>query len=347
VVRGSLLLRIGAIALGLAGYTGCAHSVSKPPIAAASQPAQVHSDSAPGTSASLLFPFEPGADRPESVAFVCDATDASAKQIDRLFRELQKRIDALQPDQQFSITIFQDDKAAVLHPGSVPAAEENKVRAGEFLDTVRTYGCIYPIPGLAWAIDAHPQGMYLLAGGNFPDHRRVLEKIHELDPDHATMIKTIACVGANDHDAQALTMLQQIADESGGTFEKVDADTPAKADQPTTRFGEAAAPRNRIAFLLNADESMAPKMDKLRAELDRAIKGFQPYTQFDIIFMQPGDPVCLSPELVRATPGNKRLAKEFVNDVRAGGDTDPFPAIQMAINLAPTSVISANGRRFF
>jgi von Willebrand factor type A domain len=317
------------LALGFAVFAPLVLAACSQPQA---KPAAAQAATAPSTpvpAGSTIFPMKTGIDRPRSVAFVCDASGSMKEKWGRLASELMKAVNALRPDQQFSITVFQWEKPATLDAHLLPATDENKLRAQDFLEDVQARGDTDPILGLEEAMHQRPDVMYLVTDGDFPDDPETLKVIRTLNS-HATTINTVAFLGRADHDEEILRLLQTVADETGGAYQKVDADKLIET--------YSLAPRYRIVFLLNAGESMAPKMGKLRAELDRAIEGFHPNVRFDIIFMQPGGPAYVDSEMMHATPENKRRAKHFVDNAEAGGETNPYPAIEMAMALDPTQV---------
>jgi hypothetical protein len=282
---------------------------------------------------SLLFPNDIlNGKRPQSVAFVCDASESMAPKMWSLKRELRKAVLALSPDQQFSITFFQNDGPATLAPTLLPATAENKHRAEVFLLGVTSTGSPDPIPGIRLALKQRPQVMYLLADGDFPDNDHVLRMIENLDGHHATEIRTIAFVGDDDHDVEIYKVLKQIADETEGGFKKV--------------FVEARDESNaiNIAYVCDTSESMAPKLACLKDQLFKAINGLHPDQQFSIIFMQSGQPQSL--KMTDATPENKRRARDFLQSIQPYGTTDPIPALESAFSQRPDLIYLLTDRDF-
>ncbi|HXE56255.1 MAG TPA: hypothetical protein VN541_24725, partial [Tepidisphaeraceae bacterium] len=82
-------------------------------------------------------------------------------------------------------------------------------------------GSTNPLPGLELAFHQHPDLIYLLTDGDFPDNKAVLDRIHQLDKDHRVKINTIAFVGDNDNDTDFMKLLKQIAQETGGVYRYV------------------------------------------------------------------------------------------------------------------------------
>ena len=77
-------------------------------------------------------------------------------------------------------------------------------------------------------IKEHPQLIYLLTDGEWPDSKKVVALIRQLNKEHASKINTIAFINNDDikhhMDVGFETLLKQIADENGGTFKDVNAD---------------------------------------------------------------------------------------------------------------------------
>jgi hypothetical protein len=156
------------------------------------------------------------------ITFVCDASGSMINKMASLKDQLNKAIVGLKPIQSFNVIFFQDNKCdAVVKDGLVSATPENKRKASTFLEGVTTTGTTDPIPGIEMAFKAHPQLVYILTDGDFPDNDAVLKKIRELNKDKKVKINTIAFVGASDNDTAFLKLLETIAKENGGSFKHV------------------------------------------------------------------------------------------------------------------------------
>lgn len=156
------------------------------------------------------------------ISFVCDASGSMINKMPSLKDQLNKAIVGLRPIQSFNVIFFQDNKCdMIVKDGLVNATPENKRKAAGFLDGVTTTGTTDPIPGIEQAFRAHPQLIYLLTDGDFPDNEAVLKKIRDLNKDHAVKINTIAFVGQGDNDTEFKNLLQTVAKENGGTFRLV------------------------------------------------------------------------------------------------------------------------------
>jgi von Willebrand factor type A domain len=161
---------------------------------------------------------------PPSIAFVCDASGSMMEKMPALKLELSKKVTSLRPWQEFSITFFQDERPMSLSPSLLIATPGNKHAAQMFLDDVTTIGTTDPIPGIKQAFAERPKIMFLLTDGDFPNNDAVLAEIRSLEKQQHVVIHTIAFVGGGDNDVKFIDLLKQVAQETGGTFKKVNAD---------------------------------------------------------------------------------------------------------------------------
>jgi hypothetical protein len=154
------------------------------------------------------------------IAFVCDASGSMLNKFSTLRRELSNTIQGLRPIQSFNLIFFQEQgRSALSDGGLVMATPENKLKATNYLeDKVTPRGETNPIPGLELAFQQHPDLIYLLTDGDFPDNNAVLKRIQELNKTAKIKINTIAFVGEADTDTEFQKILQQIATESGGQY---------------------------------------------------------------------------------------------------------------------------------
>jgi hypothetical protein len=156
-----------------------------------------------------------------TIAFVCDASGSMMEKMEALKRELSKAVEGLHPFQKFSITFFQNEKPTFVNEQLLLATPENKRKAEAFLADVSTNGSTDPIPGLEIAFHQHPQLVYLLTDGDFPNNDAVKAEIQKLNPDGKIKINTIAFTDSGDHDTDFKKLLGDIAKASGGTFKAV------------------------------------------------------------------------------------------------------------------------------
>ena len=74
------------------------------------------------------------------------------------------------------------------------------------------------------AFAQHPELIYFLTDGDFPDNNAVLWRVREMNRNRAIKINTIAFVGESDNDKEFINVLTTIAKENGGVFSKVSQD---------------------------------------------------------------------------------------------------------------------------
>jgi len=85
-----------------------------------------------------------------------------------------------------------------------------------------------------------------------------------------------------------------------------------------------------IVFVVDKSSSMKPVMDKLYAQLDRAIDKLTEKHRFTIIFFD-ADNEFFSRKLVAGNKRYKALAKKFIRFQQPKGATDPLPALKAAM----------------
>jgi hypothetical protein len=158
------------------------------------------------------------------ITFVCDASGSMLNKFGTLRRELARAVGQLKPIQSFDIIFFQDQTKAgyaALSQNLLMATPENKLKVDGYLGTVIPRGSTNPLPGIDLAFHQHPDLIYLLTDGDFPDNKAVLERINQLNKDHRVKINTIAFVGDNDNDTEFMALLKKIAEDSGGVYRYV------------------------------------------------------------------------------------------------------------------------------
>jgi hypothetical protein len=163
-----------------------------------------------------------------TVVFVCDASGSMNTKFDQVKLELEKSIRNLQPIQQFNIIFFQTDKAVALSDtGMLQARPDNKNKAYTFLKTMSAHSGTDPLPALTMAFNEHPQLIYLLTDGDFPDNNAVIHSIVQLNGRHLTKINTILFLAKRNEEGDLQTfmdVMKQIASQNHGIFLPVAAD---------------------------------------------------------------------------------------------------------------------------
>jgi hypothetical protein len=167
------------------------------------------------------------------VVFVIDRSGSMA--IDASFNDVKNEmaysIMRLHPVQTFHIILF--DKGTTIEGPSnklVPASEENKDMAAEFLDKQFAQGQTDPIPALRRAFqvlaaaDKSKRGkiVYLLTDGEFPDNDAVIKLLKSLNRSNEVFVNTFLYgSGGDDRDKEAARVLDQIANDNGGDFKRI------------------------------------------------------------------------------------------------------------------------------
>ncbi len=170
------------------------------------------------------------------VVFVIDRSGSMA--IDASFNDVKNEmaysIMRLHPVQTFHIILF--DKGTTIEGPSnklVPASEENKDMAAEFLEEQFAQGQTDPIPALRRAFqvlasaDKSKRGkiVYLLTDGEFPDNDAVIKLLRSLNRSKEVFVNSFLYgSGSDDRDKEAARVRDQIANENGGDFKRISRD---------------------------------------------------------------------------------------------------------------------------
>ena len=97
-----------------------------------------------------------------TVAFVCDGSRWTKKSIDELSDELLRTVEAMSPDQRFSVIFFADDNAFGPEIGRpLSASDENKQKLRDWLTSI-TFG-------------DKRDGLYPIRGGVTPDLKGIMQ----------------------------------------------------------------------------------------------------------------------------------------------------------------------------
>jgi len=176
----------------------------------------------PGGGSNVFIPGHGPTAR--SVVFLCDSSGSMLNKFASVRAELNKAVQHLKPMQSFGITFFGENRANGMASQLLMATPQNMARATDFLENVSPRGTTDPIPGLEAAFKQKPQLIFLLTDGDFPDNDVVLNRIRQLNKDHAVTSNTIAFVGESDTDTAFMALLKKIASENGGTYNHVTQD---------------------------------------------------------------------------------------------------------------------------
>jgi len=104
------------------------------------------------------------------------------------------------------------------------------------------------------------------------------------------------------------------------------------------RFGNVKGVASRIVFVCDATGSMMEQFDLLRAELSRTLSKLNQRQFVNVVFMQESAKPPIDPNLLIASPENKRKLLDFVDGYTCRGPTDPIPALKTAFAMNPQLV---------
>jgi DNA-directed RNA polymerase subunit RPC12/RpoP len=165
------------------------------------------------------------------VVFVIDRSGSMLETIDAVKEALRRSIGRLAPVQDFHVLFFVDVAPTENPPRRlVPAIEENKIEADEFLSDVvaqSTRGVTDPTEALRRAFQVLEKAdksklgkmIFLLTDGLFADNEKVLNEIRKHNRDKDVVIYTY--LYSADRNELAVDVLRQIAQESNGKFKYI------------------------------------------------------------------------------------------------------------------------------
>ncbi len=145
---------------------------------------------------------------------------------DRAKQELLAAIDRFYEDQRFAVLLFSDKcrpmfDEPLTEDDLLPATPQNKQRLADWLQAVYPVGATDPRQAIQAALSVYPDAVFLLSDGEFKIH--LGRQRHRLG---GKTIRLIRRINANDvpihtiayQDRRNRQTLQQIAEESGGTY---------------------------------------------------------------------------------------------------------------------------------
>jgi len=90
-----------------------------------------------------------------------------------------------------------------------------------------------------------------------------------------------------------------------------------------------------VVFVCDASGSMINTFGSLKAELVKAVSALKAVRGFNIVFFQDEKAAAFAPDLVFATPENKRKADKWLDTVTTTGTTNPIPGLEQAFRSKP------------
>jgi hypothetical protein len=159
------------------------------------------------------------------IVYVVDASGSLLGTLQVVVQELGRSLEALSPQQEFSIIFFQQDRALPVPPGRlIPATDREKLRALDWIDAaIVPNGSSNPLPALELALDLEPDVIFVLSdnitgGGEFEVDRAdllaMLDRLNPRDAGSGRRRTQINCIQFLDPDP--LDTLAAIAAEHGG-----------------------------------------------------------------------------------------------------------------------------------
>jgi len=124
---------------------------------------------------------------------------------------------------------------------------------------------------------------------------------------------------------------------AGGDLDKFDFSVSSGSGGPEFfGLGGQARGARRIVYVVDRSGSMLTTIDGVKKELRQSIGKLRRSQKFHVIFFNAGAPLENPPKrLVSAIQANKRAAFRFVNEIAAGGGTDPRLALRRAFAVDP------------
>jgi hypothetical protein len=149
------------------------------------------------------------------IVYIVDRSGSTTDSMMYVKWELRRSVRALSPDDQFNV-IFYSSGPAVPMPGGkmVPATEQNKMIAVDFIDSIVPTGQTDPAEALTMAFAEKPQAIYLLTDGHFD--AKIPDLIAKLNAKKEVNVHTICFLYSTGE-----PQLQQIAKDNGGTYKYV------------------------------------------------------------------------------------------------------------------------------
>lgn len=114
-----------------------------------------------------------------------------------------------------------------------------------------------------------------------------------------------------------------------------------------------------VVYVIDKSGSMAgSNLSRVQAELIFAINEMNEDQTFSVVFFDghawplltkrgiAGTSRATPLDMLSATTGNKKLASDWIRSMRAGGGTNPFPAVMMALGQSPEKIVLLSDGEF-
>ncbi|HSZ54808.1 MAG TPA: hypothetical protein VK797_04060 [Tepidisphaeraceae bacterium] len=153
-----------------------------------------------------------------------DATGSMSTKFNAVRSGLTEAASELSSAQSFNTVFSQMAGFATLSVSLLPATEENRIKLRTLLSRVRVEGATDPLPAIEAAFAMHPDVIFFVADGDFPDNDLVQRRFHELEQGYRIRINTIALM-THGGDVEFAGVLKRVATQSGGAFREVTAES--------------------------------------------------------------------------------------------------------------------------
>lgn len=160
----------------------------------------------------------PPSDNPKRIVYLCDASKSMKARFADFASDLTRAIQALKPQQSFTIILLGDGKALPLSKELIAASDKNKAQAADFLKKAAPAGATTAVPGMQLAFAAKPDHIYFATDGGFTDPARLIDATRQLNEKKRVIIDSIGLFELSDACEKTL---KQLADENAGVFKLV------------------------------------------------------------------------------------------------------------------------------
>jgi len=154
----------------------------------------------------------------EKIVYVVDRSGSMTDSIMYVKYELRRSIRMLKPNQRFYVVFYSTGPAVGMPSGKlVPAIEQNKLAAYEFIDSIVPVGQTDPSEALRQAFKVGPELVYLLTDGEFD--KKVVNLIDKLNVKKDVTVHTFCFIYTGGE-----AILQQIAQRNDGEYKYIGED---------------------------------------------------------------------------------------------------------------------------
>jgi len=287
------------------------------------------------------------ADAAKKVVYVLDHSGSMLDTFDSLRQEAIRSVNALAPEQAFSVVMF-SEAASVIFPKLQQATPEAKRDFAMKLAAYRAQGMnddlLDPFErALEAAFKMEPEVIYFLTDGRFDP--RLTDFMTKLNKDKKVRLHTLAFVN---NDAAYKDQLKELAKKNGGSYKFI---SGQDALAPEVKFYGVSDTANKVVYVLDHGGSMLDTLDFLRQEAIRSVNALRPEQSFSVGMFSAGGVSVGYPEVQKITPEVKKDFAEKLQKFRAQGHGDDGvnteqKAFEAAFKLQPEVIYFLTDGRF-